>query len=115
MLKSNSKKNTVELLREEIENWISQDNCGNGAWDMFVMTTLPKMCKDYDTVIKYFNEISKEHFDYISDVFDELVYHYQNPMFIEKIENLYYKFYGDDKDTELYKENIANLCNCLKK
>ena len=105
---------TVDSLFNEIALWAEQDNENPGAWNMFMLQTLPKLKADFTITMQYLSSIDKIQFDFISDIIEELVYHFQKNEMLDMIEALYKKFYGDNKDTYLYRENIKNLKNCIK-
>ncbi len=105
---------TVASLNQEIATWIEQDQESNGAWSMFTLVTLKKLQRDYDTTMQYLSQISKEQFDFIGPVLDEIVYPFQKFEMVELLENLYRKFYGESTETEFYRDSIEGLCNCIK-
>lgn len=105
---------TANSLREEVENWVNQDKENPGAWDMFTVHTLKKLQQNYDETMKYLSQITKSQFDFICEAIDEVVYHFQRIEMVELIENLYHKFYGNDTDTDFYRDNIKVLRDCIK-
>ena len=105
---------TVVSLNQEIETWIEQDQESPGAWSMFMLVTLKKLQQDYEITMQYLTQISKEQFDFVCPVIDEIVYSFQKMEMVELIENLYHKFYGASKDTEIYCDSIEGLRNCIK-
>lgn len=105
---------TMYTLNQEISEWIKQDHENPGAWSMFTLITLKKLKQDYDITMQYLAQISKEQFDFISPIFDEIVFYFQRLEMVELIKNLYNKFYGENKDTELYHDSIEGLDNCIK-
>ena len=114
MSKNKSKIITAESLREEITTLIKQDQESDGAWNTFMLYTIKDMMQDYDVMVQYLCDITKEQFDFICEAIDEVVYHFQKPELIGIIENLYHKFYGDDKSTAFFRDNIEGLRNCIK-
>lgn len=106
---------TAQSIRDEVTTWIKQDCLGGGAWSMFVMHTIKDMKKDYNTTMQYLSEMTKDHFDYVCEAIEEVVYHFQRMEMVKLIEDLYVKFYGDDKNTDFYHDNIEGLRNCIKK
>ncbi len=106
---------TAESIKAEIANWIVQDAEGGGAWSMFTLYTIKDMKKDYDVTMQYLADISKKQFDYICEAIDEVVYHYQRIEMVELIESLYTKFYGNERNSDFYHNNIECLRNCIKK
>ena len=105
---------TSDVLTKEIANWVEQDSENPGAWNMFILVTLKKLKYDYNVTMQYLSQITKDQFDFICEAFDEVVHHFQKIEMIEHIESLYQNFYGNDKDTDLYRENIAILRACIK-
>ena len=105
---------TVASLNQEIATWIEQDQESNGAWNMFMLVTLKKLQRDYDTTMQYLSQISKEQFDFVCEGIEEVVYHFQKIEMVELLESLYHKFYGESTDTEFYRDNIEGLRNCIK-
>lgn len=105
---------TVESLNKEISTWVEDDKEGNGAWNMFTLFTLKDMQRDYDITMQYLSQMPKEHFDFVCEAIEEVVYHFQRMEMVELIETLYHKFYGDGCDTEFYCDNIKGLRNCIK-
>ena len=73
-----------------------------------------KLQRDYDTTMQYLSQISKEQFDFIGPVLDEIVYPFQKLEMVELLENLYRQFYGESKDTEFYQDSIEGLRGGLK-
>ena len=105
---------SVEILNSEIADWVEQDQESPGAWDMFLMVTVKKMKSDYSVTMQYLSQISKEQFDFVCEGIEEVVYHFQRIEMVELIESQYHKFYGENKDTEFYHDNIEGLRNCIK-
>ena len=114
MLTKKIKAVTVESMNNEISLWVEQDKESNGAWNMFTLFTLKDLQRDYDITMQYLSQITKEHFDFVCEAIDEVVYHFQRMEMVELIEALYHKFYGENCDTEFYCENIKGLRNCIK-
>lgn len=106
---------TCDSITQEIAVWIKQEEEGGGAWSMFVLHTLKDLKRDYRITMEYLSAISKEQFDFVCDAIEEVVYHFQKEEMVDLIEALYAKFYGEEKNTELYRENIAGLRNCIRK
>ena len=110
-----NEKVTAEAIREQVATWIEQDGDGGGAWNMFTLRTLKDLKRDYSVTMEYLANITKEQFDYVCEAIDEVVYHFQSVEMVELIETLYKQFYGDDKSTALYRENIKDLKSCTKR
>ena len=108
---------TAHTIEEEVKQALAEEEIGGsaGAWDQFTLVTLPHLCTDLDVTMQYFRSISKEQFDYVCDMADEIVYKLQSTELCELIESLYHKFYGNDLDTEMYRQNISNLKHVLRK
>ncbi len=114
MSKRNSEPVSASFLDKEVSAWVEQDSKSNGAWNMFVVHTLKKMKLDYDVTMQYLANIKKEQFDFICEAIDEVVYHFQKTEMVELIESLYIKFYGEDRNTDFYNDNIKMLRKCVK-
>ncbi|MBQ7307434.1 MAG: hypothetical protein IJW82_02800, partial [Clostridia bacterium] len=65
--------------------------------------------------MQYFNQITKEQFEFVGDVFDLIVYPFQKIEMVELLENLYLKFYDNNINTDFYNDNIKNLKQCIKR
>lgn len=76
MSKNKSKIITAESLREEITTLIKQDQESDGAWNTFMLYTIKDMMQDYDVMVQYLCDITKEQFDFICEAIDEVVYHF---------------------------------------
>lgn len=105
---------TVASLKQEIAVWVAQNRESPGAWSMFILDTLQKMKKDYDITMQYLSQISKEQFDFVCEAIDEVVYSFQRSEMVDLIESLYHKFYGESTETDLYRDTIAGLRDCIK-
>ncbi len=105
---------TAESIRNEISVWIADDGKSGGAWDMYVISTVKNMKKSYDVTMQYLKDVTKEHFDFIIEGIEEVVHHFGRIEMVELIESLYAKFYGDDKGTDLYRENVEPLRAVIK-
>lgn len=79
-----------------------------------MISTVKKMKMSYDATMQYLKDITKEHFDFIIEGIENVVYHFGRAEMVELIEALYVKFYGDDTDTELYRDNIEPLRAVLR-
>ena len=113
-VKTKSEPITVEMLREEAANWVVQDGENPGAWSMFVLEILQKMKWDYNITMQYLLQISKEQFDFVCEAIDEVVYSFQRSEMVDLIETLYHKFCGESTETDLYRDTIAGLRDCIK-
>lgn len=104
-----------QSLFDEISRCIREENTVGGGWDWFTTATIPKLCQSYEITMQYFSKITKEHFDFVCEGIEEVVYHFQSLELVEKIEAAYASFYGKDTSTDMYRENIAGLRLCLDK
>ncbi|MBR7095670.1 MAG: hypothetical protein IKC73_05585, partial [Clostridia bacterium] len=112
-----SKKNDpimAEYLKEEIGNLVEQDTKSPGAWNIFILSTVKKLQYDYDETMKYLSQITKAQFEFVCEVIDEVVYHFQREEMVDLIKELYHKFFGESTDTAFYRDNIEGLRNCIK-
>lgn len=98
-------KKYISLMQDEHED--------SGEW-AYVMLE-PYLMKDCTVTTDFLKQMDKTEFDAIAYCFSEIVYKFQSVKMIEIIETLYLQFYGNDKTTEFYHDNIEGLRNCIKK
>ena len=104
----------VESLSKEIATWVEQDKENPGAWNMFTLVTLKRLKSDYEITMQYFSQITKEQFNFVIEAIEDIVYHFQRIEMVELVEKLYCDFYGENKNTNFYRDNIEGLRNCIK-
>ena len=106
---------TVESIRRDVGAWVVQDGEGDGAWNMFILHTVKDMMQDYAVTFQYLSQITKEQFDFVCEAMDEVVFHFQKIELALLMEELYRKFYGENTQTDFYRDNIQGLRSCIKK
>ena len=102
---------SAESLYQEIEALVKEDMESPGAWNMFTQSTIKDLKFDYDITMTYLASMTKEHFDFVCEAIDEVIYYFQKPEMVDLIENLFRKFYGSNTDCDFYRDNIAILHN----
>ena len=105
---------TAEALRREIADLVLHDHEDEGAWCTFTFSTLKDMQLDYDVTMEYLSTVTKEQYDFVCEAIEEVVYHFQKLEMVELLETLYDRFYGHDRDTAFYRDNIKPLRDCIK-
>ena len=114
MTKKKSETVTAAELRAQIADLVAHDHEGEGSWSTFTLSTLKDLQLDYAVTMEYFSTITKEQYDFICEGIEDVVYHFQRIEMVELLEALYAKFYGCDRDTELYRYSIEPLRGCIK-
>jgi hypothetical protein len=94
----------IELVQNEFEN--------STEW-AYVMLE-PDLLKNEECTVSFIEQMNKEEFNAISDFFMQIADRFQSKKLIELIEAQYRSFYGDNTDSDLYRDNIKGLRDCIK-
>ena len=113
MTKRKNEQVTVEKIKEMVLYCIDEEKKGEVGADVgYYIYVVSALKKNKDVTMAYYRQMEKEEFDLACEVFEEIVYHFQSPEMAELAETLYRKYYGDDTESDLYRECIANLRLC---
>ena len=108
---------TVEQLRELVNMFMIFEQDPNEDSTEWAYACLePALVECERITLDYLRQISKREFDALGEngYFEDILRRFPSVEILDVIEMRYLDFYGDNKNTDFYRENIAGLRNCIR-
>ena len=101
---------TVERLKALVAEYARKENepYGHPVEWAYVMLE-PDLIASREITLEFLKQMSKEEFDVMLNFFLDVMKKFKSAEFLSIIESHYLKYYGENKETEAYIENIDGL------